>query len=399
MFLFPMPIVPHSLPPNPSLVAIILIITTRRGPRFVFHYPGIPEPSQLNNSWAFGSIGSDSEDSDDDSDDATSTSDAGETGSRAGSISSTRAGESRAGSQSGKTGRFSAATTSTRRTTRTLREDGPEDEEDIDDDIEALDLNASDSNQGMKESNKNEDGVRSTDKDRVPEWEKLFGYPTEGLEKLLSPADKFSKKKFEVSIEELVFLGYPVFAREDGTWKRRKRMGQEEKKSNDQDVNGLAIGRNPFDGFDQGVRHSPEDLDIAAARAAEIDSPELSPTATRDDVRGMNAMDALTLPPEDNPIAQGYGSYGGMSESTSEMKSVSTASGGQGDDMSMFHLVFVMNPPTLEYHIRVQEMYDNVVKKFSKALKYEQTRSGWVEKEAKKILTLKNQAKESSKFE
>ena len=67
--------------------------------------------------------------------------------------------------------------------------------------------------------------------------------------------------------------------------------------------------------------------------------------------------------------------------------------------MSMFHVVFVMNPPTLEYHIRVQEMYDNVVKKFSKALKYEQTHSGWVEREAKKILTMKTQAKESSEID
>lgn len=397
MFLFPMPIAPHSLPPNPSLVAIILIVTTRRGPRFVFHYPGIPEPSQPNNSWAFGSIGSDSEDSDDSSDDATSLSDHGDTGSRAGSISSTKDGLSR--SLSGKTGRWSAASASTRRTTRTLREDGPEDDEDVDDDIEDLDLSNTDSRDGKKDNNTAEDGHGGIDKDRLVEWEKLLGYPTEGLEKLLSPPDKFKRKKYEVTIEELVFLGYPVFAKEDGTWKKKEKG---KKKANGrrngdgvdtdgEDDNSIITEKNPF--VNAGRR---DDLNISVPKGTDISSPELSPTTTRDDLRRLDPMDAVAQPQDIDAISRSFGSTGGMSEAASDMKSMSTTSGSQGgDDMSMFHVVFVMNPPTLEYNIRVQEMYDNVVKKFSKALKYEQAKSGWVEKEAKKILMMKNQAKES----
>ncbi|KAH0332797.1 hypothetical protein KCU84_g10468, partial [Aureobasidium melanogenum] len=64
-----MPIRPFSLPPNPSLVAVILIIRTRSGPRLVFHYPGVPEAIQRNTSWHFGSANSDSEEGGSSSDD------------------------------------------------------------------------------------------------------------------------------------------------------------------------------------------------------------------------------------------------------------------------------------------------------------------------------------------
>jgi len=410
MFLFPMPIVPHSLPPNPSLVAIILIITTRRGPRFVFHYPGVPEPSQPTNSWAFGSIGSDSEDSGQSSDDdGTDASAADDTASRTGSVSSNRLGDSRHGSASGRSSRFPPASVSTRRTTRTLREDGPDDEDDADDDIEDLDLTATDAKPVNKEAKATEDDASASGKSRTVEWEKVLGYPTEGLEKLLSPPDKFKKKKFEVSLEEMVFLGHPVFAK-DGAWKskeKKKKKRRKQKRHRGDNLNGddldetdkgaaeeISGAGNPF------IRlHSKDDnvsvnLDSSAAQAGDLDSPELSPTTTRDDARIPKSA-PLVQPSDD--ISQSFDSTAGMSEAASEAKSGSTASAAQnGDNMTMFHLVFVMNPPTLEYHIRVQEMYDNVVKKFSKALKYEQARSGWVEQEAKKILTIKAQAKESS---
>ncbi|KAL1296854.1 hypothetical protein AAFC00_004475 [Neodothiora populina] len=409
-----MPIAPHSLPPNPSLVAIILIVTTRRGPRFVFHYPGIPEPSQQSNSWAFGSIGSDSESSDDSSDEGTITSEPGDTASRAGSVTS-RDGTSRQGSHSGKTGKWSAASASTRKTTRTLREDGPDDDEDVDDDIEALDLTNTDSRDGKKENNATEDGNGGAVKDRLADWEKVLGYPTEGLEKLLSPPDKFRKKRFEVSLEELVFLGYPVFAKEDGSWKKKqhkhskkKRWEREHREDQDDDDavphdddtdHNLTTEKHPFD--DQMKNHAsgrPQDLNITTSRLERVSSPELSPTTTPDDARKHSDPDSLNPQSGLNDLSHSFDSTGGMSEAASEVKSMSTTSGSQnGDDVSMFHVVFVMNPPTLEYHIRVQEMYDNVVKKFSKALRYEQSRSGWVEKEARKILTLKNQAKENKK--
>lgn len=63
--------------------------------------------------------------------------------------------------------------------------------------------------------------------------------------------------------------------------------------------------------------------------------------------------------------------------------------------MTMFNVVFVLNPPALEYQLRTGEMYDNVIRKFSKDLKYEQAKTNYVWRESKAILNLKNKAKEN----
>lgn len=64
----------------------------------------------------------------------------------------------------------------------------------------------------------------------------------------------------------------------------------------------------------------------------------------------------------------------------------------------MFNVVFVLDPPLLEYSIRLREVYDNIIKKFAKALKWEQARTDYVWKEAQNISHFKEKAKEKSKY-
>ena len=94
-------------------------------------------------------------------------------------------------------------------------------------------------------------------------------------------------------------------------------------------------------------------------------------------------------------LSSSYQSQGAVSEAPSDIKSTSTSSGNSSNEMTMFHVVFVMNPPPREHHVRVADMHDNVVKKFAKALKYEQASTGYVWTEAKKILDLRAQAKQN----
>jgi nitrogen permease regulator 3-like protein len=56
----------------------------------------------------------------------------------------------------------------------------------------------------------------------------------------------------------------------------------------------------------------------------------------------------------------------------------------------------VLDPPTLEYSLRLKEIYENVIKKFSKALKWEQARADYVWNEAQNILQIKEKAREKS---
>ena len=58
----------------------------------------------------------------------------------------------------------------------------------------------------------------------------------------------------------------------------------------------------------------------------------------------------------------------------------------------MFHVVFVMNPPMLEYHSRVNDMYEGVVKRFARALKYEQANDNYMWREVETILDMRERA-------
>jgi nitrogen permease regulator 3-like protein len=51
------------------------------------------------------------------------------------------------------------------------------------------------------------------------EYDDLFGYSSEFLAGLLCPQRSLCHQKFELVVDELAFIGHPVCAEEDGTWR------------------------------------------------------------------------------------------------------------------------------------------------------------------------------------
>ncbi|ETN45321.1 uncharacterized protein HMPREF1541_09152 [Cyphellophora europaea CBS 101466] len=151
-----------------------------------------------------------------------------------------------------------------------------------------------------------------------PSWEPLLGIGEEGLVSLLAPGRAWHKRKFELGINDLVFVGRPVYAHESGSWQKRRR-----KKS-----------KKPL----------PDEQNDTIDSALEMDASEQDANAEK------NSKSALT----------------------------------------MFHVVFVMNPSPLEHATRVRDMYDNVARKLSKVLKSEQTRNDYVCAEADLIQNIKS---------
>jgi nitrogen permease regulator 3-like protein len=174
--------------------------------------------------------------------------------------------------------------------------------------------------------------VRSNE-DWTPSWEPLLGIGEEGLVSLLAPGRVWHKRRFELGINDLILLGRPVYARESGAWTRRRRRRRRNR------------GK-------QGL----ENLDENAAEASEASSED---NLERADVEHHDEAD----PTPD--------STGGKSQ------------------LTMFHVVFVMNPPVLEHHLRVKDMYDNVVRKFSKVLKHEQASHDYVWRQTDIIQNIK----------
>jgi len=167
--------------------------------------------------------------------------------------------------------------------------------------------------------------VRSDQEDTKTEGNILLGLDEDGLVGLLAPDRTWHKRKFELSINDLTFVGRPVFAKQDGLWRRPKRTkpAQSAIRVSDTDTNSES-----------------EDL----------------PTTDEDGTQRSTNGDHF---PKSKLI--------------------------------MFHVVFVMNPPPLDHAHRVKEMYDNVTKKFSKALKRVQAHNDYVWKQADALVSKKRQ--------
>lgn len=371
-------------PPDPCLVGIILIVRSRAGPRFVFHYP--PNPLSENGLRPAGKgrrtsrtksgQGSKSNDSSS-SDESGLTSDEDEEENQshmAGSgMSTTRRMSSfglddhhhhhyhwaphapvAASPMAGGSGVGAGVESSQQRpgslgSGRTLfRKWGPNS------DVEEDPGTASD---------RPEDGA-SAGGPFSPPWESLLGLPADVWEKLLSPSRSWHKRRFEVGINDLAFVGWPVFVREDGTWRKRRRKKTKRRSEGERGGEGES-GHHESADDGENVEAMADSTDTLSPRA--MSSPELKRTSRT----GNNKTPRASSEPLD---------------------------GDDKDSMTMFNVVFVLDPPLLEYSIRIREVYDNIIKKFAKALKWEQARTDYVWREAQNISHVKDKAKEKSVF-
>jgi hypothetical protein len=345
------------LPPASNLQAILLVTTSRSlGPRLVFHYPPISpsaaalaatkELAWFGNETSTASVASDGSSSDwdssteneggDDDYDVGSRTSGGRTSGR--TITSHRDKEKLRPGAGGAWGRQESI-----------------DEEDV----------GADGGEGIKPNGSGK--VMGGNGD----WDTVLGFKVDALEKILCPSKAFNKRKFELGVESVVFVGAPMFVRDDGLWKKRKKRRKRSAEERVLDGDGLA---------NLTLSDSDDDVDSQEESKARKTKEE-----------------EFVFPPGFEP---GYGhglmsgaASGAASEAGSDARSNSTTN--DSPDMTMFNVVFVLNPPALEYQLRTKDMYDNVTKKYAKALKYEQARFQYVWKESKRIIDIKQRAKES----
>lgn len=345
-----------ALPPNPSLLAILLVIRTRSGqPRLVFHYPPTPTLSSTTQtappahaSWYGGaSTGADDDES---SSDQSSDSDDDRSAAEGRNASDGELDERRS-----KTGSWKSKRDGSKQHTGTSAR-LPSGRRDIDDELETGSGDEDDRN--VLSPDRNASRVTGDGSGQYrPDWERVLGFDVNALSSLLTPTRAFNKRRFEIGIDNLVFLGAPMFIKADGTWKKQKKLRLKAKKriSLDQDDIGDIASLNASHG-----QHEDHDPDI-------------------DLISGFEA-------------AYGHGLVSGAASAlASEVASINEME----IQMNMFHIVFIMNPPALEYCVRVDDMYDHVVKKLAKFLKHEQARRNFVWEESIKLLSMKEKAKEN----
>lgn len=364
-------------PPDPCLAAIVLIVRLRAGPRFVFHYPPSPSPAfpsppstkRRRRSRAKSTSGKSSDSTtptsdegssseDEDGSGSTSAAAAGKTGSTASAGTGTGVGEKglksrRSDWSLGRTspsplhGSVSASSASSVQRMKTDAE--------VPTTGGATSAASSTDPAGRRSDSGHGKGLTEL---ADPPWENFLGLKTNVWEKLLCPTPAWHKRRFEVGLNDLTFVGWPVFARENGMW--RKRRTKRKKRAEESEDSGAA------------------ELEAEKEAGSSVTSPQGSELANLFD-----STEALKS---------------GKEKEKEKEKLKETAGEDSKGEMTMFNVVFVLNPPILEYHLRVKEKYENVIKKFGKGLKSEQARADYVWTEVQKVLHIKEKARESGTY-
>ncbi len=262
---------------NTGLVGIALIIRSRDGPRFVFHYPAHPTAAPTTTTSLWGT----------DLDEIKIT---------------------------------AAADT---------------DSEDGESDLEERNSSF------IYRNPESDEHINAPDGRHVVPWETLLEFPTTDLESILTPSRSYNKKRFELTLDPLYFISYPIHIRDDGLWKKKKPKKNKKSKKQDHTTN--------------------------------------TPTGDSNDTPNGDTKENADSKPSTND------------DNKSE----------EGDDhggMTMFNIVFILKFSKQDAPERAEEMYEHIIKKFNKALHLAQASSNYVWKESEMILTMKEKAREERKF-
>lgn len=297
------------LPPNPCLVAILLVVRVNYEPRIVFHYP--PRPGKDNTHFT----------------------------------------------------RYLAAQEKDKGGTSSTDSDSSSSEDDVAVDVEKpKDLKTGDD---TPELDVEEPGSISPEKNEMwnsqyaqTKWNDVFGFPLEALARLLCPPSTAHKERFEMSIGDKVFVGRPMYAHEGEEWVKKKaeRKTKAKKAAADEAVKAQSKG-------------------LTSRQPSAPETGESTDASERDEKSGERraSLDHAASATNAGPTS--------TTDSAPRTKAESSKPAWK-EKLNLFHVVFVLDPPPLEYQLRVKEMYEHVIKKFSKALKREQARSRYVYREA-----------------
>lgn len=172
-------------------------------------------------------------------------------------------------------------------------------------------------------------------------WERVAGFPTRDLASILTPAKSYHKTLFQLSLDPLYCVSYPIHVPENGKWAKPKKSSKDKK--------------------------------VAAPKT----------TATEDGA----AM--LEMAPSASEALKDKDKDGNSKKEDADEEKRSS--------MNMFNLVFILNPKKNETRELVDSLYSNIVKKVNKAYQYSQQHSDFVWKESKRILAIKDRAREEGR--
>ncbi|TEA16530.1 Nitrogen permease regulator 3 [Colletotrichum sidae] len=179
---------------------------------------------------------------------------------------------------------------------------------------------------------------------QIVPWEHVAGFPTKDLASILTPGRSYHKKLFQLSLDPLYCVSYPIHVPESGTWKKKKKKKGKSERA-------------------KSVRTEESAVFV-----------DIDPTNDGKD-EASNVADASQPDSKDEEVQQ---------DETDDKRA----------SMTMFNLVFILNPRKHEAKELIDTLYMNIIKKVNKAYKYCQQHSEFVWKESKRISALKDKGRE-----
>ncbi|KAK1982578.1 nitrogen permease regulator of amino acid transport activity 3-domain-containing protein [Colletotrichum cereale] len=209
-------------------------------------------------------------------------------------------------------------------------------------------LDADNNGDDLQQWTAGDDHLITDEGTQIVPWEHVAGFPTKDLASILTPGRAYHKKLFQLSLDPLYCVSYPIHVPESGTWKKKKKK----KKGKTE-------------------------------RAKSVRTEESAVLVDFD-------------PNEDNQDAP-TGADALQAESKEEEKSLQDEADDKRASMTMFNLVFILNPKKHEAKELIATLYLNIIKKVNKAYKYCQQHSEFVWKESKRISALKDKGREEKR--
>lgn len=210
------------------------------------------------------------------------------------------------------------------------------------------------------------------------QYNSSMGYSLDFLSDLLSPPRSACNRKFEISVDELVFLGHPVCCNAEGKWVYPTDDSDDE----DRDMRRVSRGRK----MESGVR------DLSLGAVAEHPESPLKPNWSALVTGRGGSTDASS------GATSGTETPGSLANARTHRKDDKT----DEQQLSMFHLVLVLdkpNPqPDEDEDDILNEVYREIAFKWTAAAFALQVRDNWVAKEVRDLCKIREKAMQESEL-
>lgn len=184
---------------------------------------------------------------------------------------------------------------------------------------------------------------------------KIFHFNSEFVAEFCSPPKEMCNTRFELTIEDLCFLGLPIHADNKGRWRKTRKKRHNSKKS---------------------ARNSESRRSTTGSLSGDIDVEQQG-----DDERSDNDNSRTDLNDVQESELLDKNDFDSLEKS-----------------INMFQVCFIMNPKITEYNTRIDDMYHYVVTRLSLILRYIQAKTRYVTKECVKIMKCRDRIIKHSQF-